>query len=117
MVKFLHFVNRKKRFFSLNNSLIIMWLYVEWFCLKALRQVLSHQPLPMTKANPIVVYIHVMKGGWNWGRYCVFVWWLQDNFDRRQGLKALQSIKDIEKRIIRPYSRHERSRIVRGSRS
>ena len=40
-----------------------MWLYVEWFCLKALRQVLSHQPLPLTKANPIVVYIHVMKGG------------------------------------------------------
>ena len=63
MVKFLHFVNRKKRFFSLNNSLIIMWLYVEWFCLKPLRQVLSHQPLPLTKANPIVVYIHVMKGG------------------------------------------------------
>ena len=79
-----------------------MWLYVEWFCLKALHQVLSHQPLPMTKANPIVVYIHVRKGGWNWGRYCVFVWWLQDNFDRRQGLKALQSIKDIEKRTIHP---------------
>ena len=94
-----------------------MWLYVEWFCIKALRLVLPHSPLPFEKANPVMVYILVMKGGWNWGRYVVFVWWLQDNFYRRKGLKALKSIKDIEKRTIQPYSRHERSRIVRGSRS
>ena len=55
-----------------------------------------------------MVYILVMKGSWNWGRYVVFVWWLQDNFVRQRGLKALQSIKDMEKRTIRPYSRHER---------
>ena len=73
-------------------------------------------PFPL-KSQPSYGVYSSHERGLELGNYVVFVWWLQDNFYRRQGLKALQSIKDIEKRTIQPYSRHERSRIVRGSRS
>ena len=40
-----------------------------------------------------------------------------DQQEQYKEKRFLRSIKDIEKRTIQPYSRHERSRIVRGSRS